>query len=560
MVKDVIFGIIGGLGLFLFGMKYLSDGLQKVAGTKLRRTLRSLTQNRFRGILLGAFVTSIIQSSSVTTVMLVGLINAGIISLMQGASVVIGANIGTTITAQIIAFKIAKYALPALGIGVALMLLARKKKMQFWGQVIFAFGMIFLGLATMSNVMKPLKDVPAVTEFFVQLSTNPVLSILLATLFTVAVQSSSAAIGMVIALASVGLIDFPAALYLILGDNIGTTITAWLAALGGSISARRMACFHSLFNVVGVTYFAFLVHSGIYPHFIDIITPGAITTETIARHIANAHTFFNVFNAALFLLIMGPVVHLTQRIIPGKDIYVSAEFKYLQDKLLSTPEIAVESAKKELVAMAEMVHQTIKTAVEGFFAKDKKSIPHVQTQENAIDHLQHDITFYLAKLATQQLTPHLASQLPPLLHSINDLERISDHAVNVAELTEKVYSDSLSFSNKALAEMRTLYAKVEDMFDDTIDAVKSNDTRAIDRILQQEGEINTLHIEYRARHSQRLCENKCDPLSALIFVDFINNLEKMADHLTNIAQAARGDFLFQNDIDKPKPDVLLHPS
>ena len=207
MVKDVIFGIIGGLGLFLFGMKYLSDGLQKVAGTKLRRTLRSLTQNRFRGVILGAFVTSIIQSSSVTTVMLVGLINAGIISLMEGASVVIGANIGTTITAQIIAFKIAKYALPALGIGVALMLLARKKKMQFWGQVIFAFGMIFLGLATMSDVMKPLKDVPAVTDFFVQLSTNPILSIMLATLFTVAVQSSSASIGMVIALASVGLID-----------------------------------------------------------------------------------------------------------------------------------------------------------------------------------------------------------------------------------------------------------------------------------------------------------------------------------------------------------------
>ncbi len=561
MVKEVIFGLAGGLGLFLFGMKYLSDGLQKVAGTKLRRILRSLTQNRFRGVALGTIVTSIIQSSSVTTVMLVGLINAGIVSLMQGASVVIGANIGTTITAQIIAFKISKYALPALGIGVAMMLLARKKKMQFWGQVIFAFGMIFLGLATMSGVMKPLKDVPAVTDFFVSLSTNPVLSILLATFFTVAVQSSSASIGMVIALASVGLIDFTAALYLILGDNIGTTITAWLAAIGGSISARRMACFHSMFNIIGVTYFAILIHSGTFTHLIDIITPGAVTTETIARHIANGHTFFNLFNAFVFLGIMGPVVRLIQRIIPGKDMYISTEFKYLQDKLLSTPEIAIESAKKELLAMAAMVKQTLKTAVDGFFARDKKSIPHVQTQENAIDHLQHDITFYLAKLATQQLTPNLGSQLPPLLHSINDFERISDHAVNIAELTEKAYADNLNFSNKALAEMRTLYAKVEDMFNDTIEAVKQGDTtHATDRVLQQEGEVNMLQVEYLSRHSQRLCERKCNPLCALIYVDFVNNLEKMADHLTNIAQAARGDFLFQNDIDKPKSDVLLSSS
>lgn len=541
-MKDVIFGVIGGLGLFIFGMKHLSDGLQMVAGTRLRRVLRSLTQSRFRGVALGAMVTSIVQSSSVTTVMLVGLVNAGIISLFQSASVVIGANIGTTITAQIIAFKVSKYALPGIGLGVAIMLMGRKKKTKLWGQVILALGLIFLGLSTMSGVMKPLKDIPAVVDFFVQLSHSPLLAILLGVIFTVAIQSSSASIGMVLALASGGLIDFQAALFLVLGDNIGTTITAWLASVGGSLSAKRMACFHSFFNIIGVIYFAILVQTGIYPAFVDAVTPGAITTETIARHIANAHTFFNIFNGLLFLMIMGPVIKLIKKILPGKDMYVSTDFKYLQDELLNTPEIAIDSAKKELSDMGKLVQAAVTTAVEGFLARDKNSAAYVLTQESATDHLQNDLTFYLAKLTEKDLTTEQAEQIPPLLHAINDFERIGDHAVNISELTQKVRSDSLKFSNKALAEMRTMYAKIEDMFEQTLEVVGSNDTYTADRVMRFEGEINAMQKEYSREHAQRLCRSKCDPLSALVFVDFINNLEKIADHLTNITQASRSDY------------------
>jgi len=549
-IKHVIFGLVGGLGLFIFGMKYLSEALQHVAGTKLRRILRSLTQNRFRGVLLGALVTCIIQSSSVTTVMLVGLINAGIVNLFQAATVIIGANIGTTITAQIIAFKISQYALPAVGIGVVMMLIPRKKKTQFWGQVIFAFGLVFLGLSTMSGVMEPLNNIPAVKDYFVSLSGSPFLCILLGVIFTMVVQSSSASIGMVLALANVGLIDFTAALYLVLGDNIGTTVTAWLASIGGSISARRMAAFHSLVKIIGVIYFALLIKSGLFPRFIDWVTPGVITTETIARHIANGHTFFNIFNAALFLVVLNPVVAFVRRIIPGKDIYVSTEFKYLQDKLLSTPEIAIDSAKKELVAMGEMVQKTVTTAIDGFFDIDKRSIAHVQTQENAVDHIQHDITFYLAKLSTQNLTDELGEQLPPLIHSINDMERISDHAVNVSELTDRVYSDRLVFSNKAKAEMRTLYGKIEDMFNETLQSLRNNDAMAAERVLNHEKEVNRLQVEYLKEHSHRLCKRLCEPLSALVFVDFINNLEKIGDHLTNIAQASARSYSFSRvDID-----------
>ena len=547
-MKNVIFGLVGGLGLFIFGMKYLSDGLQRFAGTKLRRILRSLTQNRFRGVVLGAIVTSILQSSSVTTVMLVGLVNAGIINLFQSASVVIGANIGTTITAQIIAFKVSQYALPAIGIGMAMMLIARRKKTQFLGQCLLSFGLIFLGLSTMTGVMKPLKDVPQVINFFVSLSHNPILSILLGIIFTMAVQSSSASIGMVLAMATVGLIDFRAALFLVLGDNIGTTITAWLASIGGSLSARRMACFHSLFNVIGAIYFALLVHWGIYPAFIDMITPGEINLESISRHIANAHTFFNVFNGLVFLVILSPVVKFVKMILPGQDMYVATEFKYLQDKLLDTPEIAIESAKKELGDMGELVHRTVKTAVEGFWDIDKRSAAYVTTQESATDQLQNDLTFYLAKLTERNLTSDLAEQIPPLLHAINDFERIGDHAVNISELTMKIYSESLKFSNKAIAEMRTMYAKIDDMFEQTIRVVCFNDTYSADRVMHYEGEINLMHKEYLAEHSQRLCSRKCNPLSALVFVDFINNLEKIADHLTNVAQASRGDYALPHSV------------
>ncbi|MFC1703706.1 Na/Pi cotransporter family protein [Candidatus Omnitrophota bacterium] len=547
-MEKIIFGLIGGLGLFIFGMKFLSDGLQKVAGAKLRTVLRAITQNKFRGAMLGTFVTSLVQSSSVTTVMLVGLVNAGIISLMQAASVVVGANIGTTITAQIIAFKISRYAFPALGLGVVMMLVTRRKKIQFWGQVLIAFGFIFFGLSTMSGVMKPLKDVPEVVDFFVRLSDSPLLSILLGIGFTVAVQSSSASIGMVLALANVGLIDFTASLYLILGDNIGTTITAWLASIGGSVSARRMACFHSLFNIIGVLYFALLIKIGLYPVFIDFITPGAITTDTIARHIANSHTCFNIFNAAVFLVILVPMVKLSRRLIPGKDIYVSTEFKYLQDKLLVTPEIALESVKKELASMTEMVRESIKTALDGFFNNDSKSIAHVRTQEGAIDHLQHDSTVYLAKLSAQPLTPELAGQLPPLLHSINDLERISDHAVNIAELTGRIEAENLSFTNQALLEMHAICAKIDDMFDETFKLVRDNNKKAFDKVMRDEAEVDSMQKEYLTLHSRRLLKKKCDPMSALVFIDFINNIEKIADHLTNIAQAAQRGFSFERKL------------
>lgn len=557
-MQEIIFGLIGGLGLFILGMKSLSEGLQKVAGTKLRRVLRSLTQNRWQGAGLGAFVTMVVQSSSITTVMLVGLINAGIINLIQGSSVIIGANIGTTITAQIIAFKVSHYALPMIGAGMAGMMIFRQKKGKFWAQVILALGLIFMGLDTMSGVMKPMKDVPAILDFFVLLATQPLYCILLGVVSTVLVQSSSASIGMVLALASVGLIDFNTSLYIILGDNIGTTITAWLASIGGSLSSKRLAAFHSLFNIIGTFYFAFLVGSGLYPSFVDWITPGAITTETIGRHIANGHTFFNVFNAILFLLVLTPTVKLVKWILPGEDVAVPAGLQYLQEELLSTPEIAIESAKKELRVMSDMVRSSVTTAIDGFLNSDTRTVSQVKAMETAIDHLQNDFTFYLAQLSSQELSEDVGTQLPPLLHSINDLERISDHAMNIAELTDRVASERLEFSDTAKEEMKLFYERIVELFDETVRALEFQDAAAIERAFFFEDQINKQQKAYLSEHTARLCRGQCNVMSALVFVDFINNLEKMADHLTNVAQASSSDFHFREPSDylesvRPEP-------
>ncbi|MFC1566358.1 Na/Pi cotransporter family protein [bacterium] len=557
-MEKIIFGLVGGLGLFIFGMKYLSEGLQKIASLKIRRMLRALTDNKLKGIGLGAFVTSVVQSSSVTTVILIGLVNAGIISLMQSATVVIGANIGTTITAQIIAFKVSKYALPMIAIGVFMVIAVRKKRAQFWGQVLLSLGIIFLGLKTMSGVMAPLKDIPSVVDFFVALSKNPILGIMVGAGITVLVQSSSAAIGMLLALASVGLIDFRAALYVLLGDNIGTTITAWLASIGGSTSAKRLACFHSFFNIIGAIYFSILIYFGIYERFIDFITPGAITLDTVARNIANAHTFFNIINALVFLPFIGILVVLIKKFVPGESTYVNIEMKYLQDNLLDTPSVALDSARKEIAEMGKIARKVFVTSVDGFLTKNKKSVQHVQTQEDAVDNLQRDITFYLSKLSTETLTLELSSQIPVFLHTVNDIERISDHSSNIAELTERIIGDEVEFSQTAQDEINSLYSKIKIMFDNANTVIVDYDDTIVESILKLESEVNDEYKDFLNKHADRLINKKCTAESALVYVNLLNNLEKVGDHLANVAKAALRHFYYtKNNNHEPRPEVLV---
>jgi len=549
-MENVIFTGIGGLGIFIYGMLQLSDGLQKLAGSRLRKIIRSLTGNRIKGILFGAGATSILQSSSITTVMLVGLLNAGVMTLPQSIGVIYGANIGTTITAQIIAFNISEYSFLMIAIGLFMTLFTSSQKVKFIGQVLVSLGFVFLGLKFMKDACAPLRSSETVMHFTASLSQHPVLAILCGIVFTIMVQSSSASIGVTIAMASTGLIDFTAALYILMGDNIGTTVTAWLASIKGSLASRRMALVHTLFNIIGATYIGILIYSGIYAPFIDWITPSAISNDTVARHIANAHTVFNVLNAIVLFPAIGFFVWISEKIFHGEEHVVTGDAKFLDKHLFETPEVAIEQVRKEIHHMLSISRDSFETASKAYLNNDKKLIKKVHNLESAVDNLQQEITRYLVKLFGRSVSPDISNRLPSLLHSINDIERISDHAENVADLVEKRSDGISSLSQKARAELQNAFQHTDQMFDDTAKVLESGDEAASQRILQAEDKLDEIKKKCIANHVERLKKRECHPLAGLVFVDYLNNVEKIGDHLNNVALAASAHFAYDKGREK----------
>lgn len=546
-MKEIIFGIVGGLGLFLFGMKLLSEAFQKLAGTKLRQILKFLTDKALVGVLTGAIVTGIIQSSSATTVMVVGFVNAGLLALKQAIGVIMGANIGTTITAQIIAFKIDQYALPAIGLGFALFILAKRRTWKFWGQALLGFGLLFLGLFIMKQVLGPLKDNPLTRETLVNFSANPLLGILAGAIVTAIIQSSSATIGLIMAMAFNGLLTFPACVGLILGADIGTTITAQVASIGTNLTARRAAWAHTLFNVLGVAYMLVFVYNGWFVRFIELVTPG----NNILRLIANAHVSFKLVNAVIFLPFIGLLEKICYWVVPGEIEEVPAEPKFLEKHLLDTPPVALDQATKELVRMTRLAQDALSCAMKGFFEGNVRLLSRVSRQEEAVDNLQKEITQYLVEISQRSLMPKESEKLPVLLHSVNDVERIGDHAENLQELAERAVEEKLPFTDQAIKELHLVYNEVDAMMNDVKAALQNDTERHATSALKREETINRLQFELRQNHIQRLNEGKCYVLSGIIFLDFINNLEKIGDHLTNVAQAVMGSFQW-DDIKKYK--------
>ncbi len=543
-LQAVIFNTIGGLAIFLYGMKNLSEGLQHLAGQKLRSSIRAMTSTHFHGLLVGAGVTMIVQSSSVTTIMLVGLLNASVMTLKQSVGVIFGANIGTTITAQIIAFKISKFALPMIAIGLGLNTFGRNAKLKFTGQVLISLSFIFIGLHYMEAAFRPLRESEAVMHFCAGLSTNPLLALLCGLVLTVIIQSSSASIGITIVMASTGLIDFNAALFILLGDNIGTTITAWIASIGSSLAARRMALVHTMFNITGAIYFGVLITSGIYPALIDKFTPGVLGPDTIARHIANAHSAFNILNAIILTPFAGVLAWIAIKVFKGDDTVLTGEPKFLDDHLLDTPEIAIEQVVKEMHHMSDLAHKNFTMACQAYLDDDDKKIKEVKTLENAVDALQQDITRYLVKLFSQHQASALSNQLPSLLHSVNDLEKISDHAESIAKLVEKRRDSKYTLSDSAIVELKEIFESADKMFEHTTKLLDKSDRSLVSTILIEEDKVDELKRTHIANHIARLNEKTCHPLAGLAFVAFINHVEKVGDHLKNIATAADNHFTY----------------
>jgi phosphate:Na+ symporter len=552
MIKDMIFGTIGGLGMFLFGMSLLSEGLKKVAGQKLKSLLESLTKRRVIAVLVGALVTALIQSSSATTVMTVGFVNAGLLTLKQALCVVLGANIGTTFTAWLVStfgiggLKITAYALPAIGVGFLVRVLGKTQRTRSIGNIVLGFGLLFVGIWFMKEAFGPLKDSPEVQGVLIMLGERPILAVLAGTILTMLLQSSSASIMMVQVLAFQGAfgMDWDIVLRLaipfILGDNIGTTITAQLAALQTSRNSKRTAMGHTIFNVIGVIYMLPLIALGWYPDLVEWITPFKLTQSTIMVHIAVAHSAFNIFNTIVFLPIIRWLEIIVMKILPPRDYELMEKPVVLERHLLDTPVIAMDQTSREIVRMAKVSKEAVNQAIEGLSEDDARKLEMTRKTEDAIDRFQYEITLYLTALSRKELSEELSGELPVLLHTVNDLERVGDHAVNIAEIAERKIEQKLSFSDSAKTEATRLKEEINQMFDYIIAALEKNDIEAAKSALVNEEHLNVMQMDFRRSHVQRMTEGLCPPEAGLIFIDLVDNIEKIGDHLTNIAQAVIG--------------------
>ncbi len=544
MKSSWLFLLIGGQGLFFYGMQVLSGGLKKVSGERLKSVFNLVTKLPIIGILVGMTVTCFIQSSSATTVLVVGFVNAGLLVLKQAISVIIGANIGTTCTAWLVSsmsvFKVTHYALPSVAIGFALTALGKTKRSKAIGEILIGFGILFIGLDFMKEAFGPLKDSQRVKDLFVLFSKNPLFGILVGLIFTVLVRSSSATVAVVQVLAFNGLISFPAAIPLILGDNIGTTITAQQAAIGANLNARRAAMAHTLFNVIGVAYMLVFLHTGWFVKAVDFIIPGAITQKNIMFYIAVAHTLFNVTNAFVFLPFIGMLEKASIFLVPKKKGTLDMGPQYLEKHLLDTPPLAMQQARNESIFMLSMASKAVNTSVEGFLAKDRQTMHKVDYYENVTDNLQTEITQYLIELSQRNLSEEESQELPVLIHNINDMERIGDHAENIAELAQVRVDDKIDFTKKAMKELSEIWNETEKMFQQAKEALGSNDVFIAQSMLESEERINQLQVKFKEAHIDRLNRGECKLNSNFVFLDFIDNLEKIADHLTNIAQSVIG--------------------
>ena len=535
--------ILGGLGLFLYGLSTLSKSLQQVAGRRLRSTLKLLTSNRFLGLAVGAFITAVIQSSSATTVMVVGFVNAGLLQLEQAIGVVIGANVGTTITGQLIAFKVDKYSLPIIAVGFAMIMLSKRSRTKRWGEAVLGFGLLFLGLSIMKDTLSPLGGSGVVRDFFIRFSEQPILGVFAGMLATMLIQSSSAMVGLTMALAATGLIDIRGAICLVLGENIGTTITAQLASIGANRAARRAAWAHTMFNSAGVAVMLVIMYTTDF--YVNLVRS---TSEDVMRQVANSHTLFNVLNAAVFIGLVGPIARLVRRIVPGEDEQVRVEPQYLEPHLLDTPFIAIEQARKEIVRMAHLAEQAVTGSSRAFFSGDTSYLKTVPVLEEGLDHLQREITHYLVELARRSLTTVQSEQLPVLLHTINDIERIGDHAENILELAERRKYEKVKIPPDALEYLEAMCAEVTEMAGRAARALENDDHEEARMALKIEDKLNRMHIEMRQNYAMRLGKGEASARSGLIFFDLVMNYEKIGDHYTNVAQAVLGELQWDKGV------------
>ena len=528
----IIIALFGGLGLFLYGMKIMGDGLENALGEKLKKIFEKITSSPIKGVATGAIITGVIQSSSATTVMVVGFVNAGLMNLYQAAAVIMGANIGTTITAQIIAFKLDNITPIFLGVGSLTILFSKGKKGKEVGNIILGFGILFLGMELISNAMSPLAESPAFVTLIMQLESNTILGILTGVLMTAVIQSSSASTGILIAITSTGVLPLAVAVPILFGNNIGTCITALLSSIGTSRTAKKAALIHLFFNIFGTLIFIPLINPliGIVQH----LSPGGVLD--VKRQVANAHTIFNITNTIIMVPFIKYLVLLVNRLIPGEDAVQKMGVKYIDERLLETPVIAVGQTTKEVVRMANLAKENVQLAMMCFLNNDEKGLKNVYENEKLINLLESEITSYLVRLSTTELSELQTSIVTSMFHVVNDIERIGDHAENLADLSSEKIQKKLDFSIDARDELEGMYKYIVNALEVSIDSFEQQDLKKAESIMAIEDRIDSLEKELRASHIRRLNSGGCSATVGAVFLDVISNFERIGDHATNIAE------------------------
>lgn len=528
MGVEMILTAFGGVSLFLYGMIKMGEGLQKAAGDRMRRILETLTSNRFASVAVGVIVTAIIQSSAATTVMCVSFVNAGLMALEQAIGVIMGANIGTTITAQMVAFKLERLALPAIALGMLFKLLGKRKGVKGFADCLLGFGMLFLGLTIVGDSLEPLKTYEPFLKLMLIGQNNPFLGVLVGAVFTTILQSSSAVSGLLVTMATRGIVNLSSALPIILGANIGTTSTALISSIGTSLTARRTALAHCLFNVCGVLVFL--------PFLGPFETLAARSSLEVSRQIANAHSIFNITVTVLLLPLIPQFATWVCKILKGDETIIEHGPKYLDARLISTPFMAVMQTKKEVLRMANLCFDNLETAVSIFRGDQTKDRRRFSDIEEIIDEIEEAVSYYVAKVSQHDVSDHQAKTLTSVINICADLERIGDHATSIVELADYSIEHNLPFSEEGTSELDEMVSKVMESVTIAVEALETGDKSKASGIVTMDDMLDEMERELRAKHIRRLNQGICYPASGVVYLDMLSHLERIGDHAVNIAE------------------------
>ena len=546
--------LLGGLALFIYGMNLMSDGLQKAAGEKMKNILALLTKNALVGVLAGAVTTAVIQSSSATTVMVIGFVAANLMNLRQAISIIIGANIGTTVTAQLVAFQIGDYAWGFVIIGfIMYFFISGYEKVTDIGQIIFAFGVLFVGLNVMGDAMEPLSQTEMFADLMLKVSDSPALGVIVGAVLTAIIQSSSASIAVLQNLAATAgpdgvtsIIGLTGAIPILFGTNIGTTVTALLASIGGSVNAKRAALAHTMFNVGGTLIFIWF--TPYIAMFVEMISPSGDELDVISRQIANAHLGFNIATTIVFIPLIGVLVKIVTKLIPGKDeIKDPMEVVYLDYNVIEQPFIAIHLAVKELSRMAEITAGMITETKKAFLEGDMDAAESVMKDETVVDSLRDKITEYLSSIfVSEAVTEHQARTISGLLHVASDVEHIGDCCKTISEFAIEKTKNGYEFSDNSCAEIYQCFQLGTKIVNDSIEALSTGDMELAQSVKRQERRLNELEEKLRQRHMERLNRRQCSPEFTVIYTDVVHHIENIGDSCDNIADRVLEDINFKN--------------